>query len=194
VAFTAVGVLATRSSGSGAFRGDILSSPVTLPSVTLTDNNDVPLSLPSLQPGHLLLVYFGYTHCPDVCPTTMADLAVALRNSSSAVRKETKVVFISSDPVRDTPAVINRWMSAFNFPTGDYVGLTGPLRTIDAAAKTVGVPLEPPVLEPDGTYAVQHGAQILAFEGGSATHLWLAGTSPADYTHDIAMLSKSVAA
>lgn len=150
-------------------------------------------TLASLQARHLMLLYFGYTHCPDVCPTTMADLAAALRQLPNAVQARTQVVFITSDPARDTPAVMQDWLSHFD-PTLvlPFVGLTAGITQIDAVAKSVGVPLQPPVTEPNGTITVEHGAQTLAFVGGRADVLWTAGTTPGDYAHDIMSLAERV--
>jgi protein SCO1/2 len=182
---------ASPGSRSAGFTGDILPTPEILPTVPFTSDTGAATALPQLQQGHLLLVYFGYTHCPDVCPATMAGLAVALRALPAAQARKVQIAFVTSDPVRDTPRVMHAWLS--NFPTGKapaIIGLTSTLPTIDAAAKSIGVPLEPPVKQPDGTYAVTHGAQILAFAHGKADHLWLAGTAPRDFGHDISLLLK----
>jgi protein SCO1/2 len=142
-----------------------------------------------------MLVYFGYTHCPDVCPATMANLGVALRQSPTIVQARTQVVFVTSDPARDTTPVMKAWLSHFDpgLPN-HFVGLTASLKQIDTIARSVGVPLSPPVKERNGSISVQHGAQTLAFVDGRARVLWTAGTSPADYEHDIAKLAAEVKA
>jgi protein SCO1/2 len=173
-------------SNASGLRGDELGTPVAKPDLRLTDDSGNPYGLRASTAGRLTLLYFGYTHCPDVCPTTMADLGAALRQVSPAVKAKTTVVFVTSDPARDTPSVEKAWLANFD-PT--FVGLTGDLATIDAAAKAVGVPLEPPVRQ-SGTYTVQHGAQVLAFEpDGKARYVYLAGTPIADYVHDLPLLA-----
>lgn len=106
----------------------------------------------------------------------------------------TQVVFVTSDPERDTPPVMKAWLA--NFDTGlaitPFVGLTASLAQIDAVATSVGVPLSPPTQEADGTISVQHGAQTLAFVDGQARVLWLAGTAVGDYVHDIAALAETI--
>jgi protein SCO1/2 len=180
-------VVADSPSGATGLRGTELGRPVAKPDLRLTDTSGRTYDLRAATAGWLTLVYFGYTHCPDICPTTMADLAAALRQVTTAVRQRTAVVFVTSDPERDTPDVLRAWLGNFD-PT--FVGLTGDLTTIDAAANTVGVPLEPPVRQADGTYTVQHGAQVLAFEpDGKARMVYLAGTPIADYVHDIPLLA-----
>jgi protein SCO1/2 len=176
------------SSGDG-FRGDVLPSAIPLPNATLTADDGKPQSLTALAQDHLLVVYFGYTHCPDVCPTTMADLAAAVRGANANVQKAVRIAFVTSDPDRDDPATLHTWLSNFaTAPAAPFVGLTGSIGAIDATAKSVGVPLEPPEKQADGTWAVAHGAQVLAFVHGKADHLWLAGTSIADYRHDLTQL------
>lgn len=183
------------ASSTSAFRGDELSHPIpldaTASSAEFTSSTGAKTTLGALQQGQLMLVYFGYTHCPDVCPTTMADLGQALRQLPAPVQSRTQVVFITSDPARDTPPVMKSWLS--NFDPGlphRFVGLTGTVTQIDTLAKSVGVPLFPPVTEPNGTITVQHGAQTLAFVDGQARVLWTADTPVGDYAHDISALAQ----
>lgn len=180
-------------SSSSTYRGDALAPTVNLSGPDLSDvfqaSTGGHTTLAGLQRGHLMLLYFGYTHCPDVCPTTMADLGLALRRLPSVEQAHTQVVFVTSDPDRDSAAVMKSWLS--NFDTSlpvPFVGLTAKIGQIDAVAKSVGIPLKPPVKHANGTITVEHGAQTLAFVGGRAHVLWTAGTSPADYAHDVGVL------
>ncbi|MGH8959912.1 MAG: SCO family protein [Jatrophihabitantaceae bacterium] len=184
---------AAPSVSSAGIRGDQLSRPVPLSAqahaAVFASTGGGTSTLGQLQSGKLMLLYFGYTHCPDVCPTTMADLGQALRQLPSIDQAHTQVVFVTSDPARDSPAVMKTWLSNFDdnliLP---FVGLTATLKQIDTVATSVGVPLNPPVKEADGTISVEHGAQTLAFVNGKASVLWLAGTTVGDYAHDIATL------
>lgn len=182
---------------STGYRGDQLSRPVVL---TTTDRAAAfsstaggIVTLKSLQTGRLMLLFFGYTHCPDVCPTTMADLGQALRQLPTQVQSHVQVVFVTSDPARDTPPVMKAWLNNFDpqLPR-PFIGLTASLKEIDAVATSVGVPLSPPVTQPDGTISVEHGAQTLAFVNGKASVVWLAGTTVPDYAHDISALADTV--
>ena len=181
----------SSKNSSSSMRGDVLDPPVALPVsagpfISTAGGNT---TLGQLQTGKLLLVFFGYTHCPDVCPTTMADVGQALRESNPDVRAATQVVFVTSDPLRDTTPVMHEWLS--NFDGGlpnKFVGLTASNTVIDNTAKKVGVPLEPPVRQKNGTWTVDHGAQLLAFQNGQAHLLWLSGTTVADYKHDLTQL------
>ena len=187
-----------QSSASGAgLRGAQLPTPVTLDAAAsaavFRSSDGGTTTLGALQRGKLMLLYFGYTNCPDVCPTTMADLGTALRGMSSLVQAHTQVVFVTSDPARDTTARMKTWLA--NFDGGlvlPFVGLTASLEQIDSVADSVGVPLSPPVVEKNGSVSVEHGAQTLAFVDGKAPIMWLAGTTSDDYAHDITQLVSQV--
>ncbi len=179
-------VVTDTQSPQGGMRGTALGPPIAMPDTRLTDTTGQPYDVRAHAAGRLTLLFFGYTHCPDVCPTTMADLATALTQVSPAVRKQISVMFVTSDPARDTPSVIHHWLDMFD---STFVGLTGDVKTIDAAAHSVGVPLEPPRRQADGSYTVDHGAQVLAFAPNrEARIVYLAGTPVADYAHDLPLL------
>lgn len=155
------------------------------PDLTLTGASGRPVNLRRATQGKLTLVYFGYTHCPDVCPTTMADLAGALRLLTPAQRARIAVVFITTDPWRDTPKVIRSWLASFD---PSFLGLTGDYSKIQAAAKSVGVPLEQPK-RAGADYEVDHGAEVLPFGTDHLAHvLWTAGVSSRDYAADLRRL------
>ncbi|HUC08950.1 MAG TPA: SCO family protein [Stellaceae bacterium] len=96
----------------------------------LVDDNGKPFTDAELK-GKWHLVFFGYTHCPDICPTALNDLSLAL-NQLGAKEKEVGVVFISVDPERDTPAVLKSYVESFG---GPVTGLTGTPQEVAAAAK-----------------------------------------------------------
>ncbi|ETK32788.1 hypothetical protein MPTA5024_27940 [Microbispora sp. ATCC PTA-5024] len=174
---------------SSEFHGTWLERPIPEPDVTLTDTSGGPFDLRRETAGRLTLVYFGYTHCPDVCPTTMADLASALRDMPKADRAEIQVVFITTDPERDTPAVLRSWLASFDT---SFVGLTGDYATIRAAAKSVGIALQEPASK-KGDYEVTHGAEVIAFDGAHQGHLvFTSGMSSSEYAADLHRLLGTV--
>jgi protein SCO1 len=145
--------------------------------------------LASQQSGRLMLLYFGYTHCPDVCPTTMADVAGGLRGLSAAQQDQVQVVFVTSDPDRDTPPVMRAWLA--NFDGGlrrPFVGLTSSSQKIDSVAKSLHILIAPPVTHKNGTITVDHGAETIAFRDGRAQVLWSSGTASADFASDLQTL------
>ncbi|MCK9922578.1 SCO family protein [Frankia sp. AgPm24] len=176
---------ATDASG---LRGTSLAAPMPKPDVRLTDTGGQPYDLRAATTGKLTLVYFGYSHCPDVCPTTMADIAAGLSETSAAVQQKVSVVFITTDPERDTPAVLHSWLAQFN-PA--FVGLTGTWEQIAGYADQFGIPVEKPRQQADGSWVVDHGSQVTAFgPDGVARVVYLAGITPADYAHDLPTLVK----
>jgi protein SCO1/2 len=96
------------------------------PDFTLTDQDGRPYTL-SAQRGHAVALFFGYAHCPDVCPTTLAALARAKRKLGTAGAGY-DVVFVTVDPARDTPATLKRYVHLFD---PSFVGLTGTPAQLD---------------------------------------------------------------
>lgn len=174
------------SSPSSLFNGAQITKPFTKPDVTLTDSDGKPFNLVSGTAGKLTLLYFGYTHCPDVCPTTMATLAAAMRALPAAEAAKIDVVFVSTDPTRDTPAVLHAWLGQFD-PA--FIGLTGSFATIQKAAASLAITIEPPVKQPGGGYTVTHGAEVIAFDTKALGYLvYSAGTTVGQFTHDIPLI------
>jgi len=199
-AFVAVAVLlsgcGSASSTSGGLpnpmglQGTIRQPPLNKPDFTLTDTANQPFNLLTGTAGDVTLVYFGYTHCPDVCPTTMANLAIGLSKVSPAVRSHVKVVFVTTDPNRDTPSVIRDWLNAFN---PSFIGLTGTIQQIDAAEATVGLPPATVVNEGNGNYSVEHAADVLAFTADNEAHaVYPDGYSASTWVHDLPRLVKGL--
>jgi protein SCO1/2 len=124
------------------YAGLDLAEPYRRPSFTLTDTSGASYDFKAATAGKPTLLFFGYTNCPDVCPTTMADIAVALRGLDAALVQQLQVVFVTTDPTRDTPAVLGEWLGRFDadLPTR-FIGLTGDQATIDQAQLSTGVPL-----------------------------------------------------
>jgi protein SCO1/2 len=171
------------------FHGVWLDNQLPEPDVTLTDTAGKPFNLRQGTAGRLTLAYFGYTHCPDICPTTMADLSSALRKLTPADRNKIAVVFITTDPGRDTPEVVRSWLASFDT---SFIGLTGDYSKIKTAAKTVGIGLEQPASK-SGDYEVTHGAEVVAFDDTHRARLiFSSGTSPGDYATDLPKLLRRV--
>jgi len=174
------------SAPSSLFDGDQLTRPFSKPDITLTDASGKQFNLVQGTKGKLTLVYFGYTHCPDVCPTTMATLAATMRSLTPAQAAQIDVVFISSDPKRDTPAVLHTWLGQYD-PA--FIGLTGDFSTIQEAASSLGITIEPPATSADGSYTVTHGAEVIAFDAkGKGYLVYTSGTSVPQFQHDIPLL------
>jgi protein SCO1/2 len=153
---------------------------------TLTDQDGKPFELSSLR-GKVVLIFFGYTACPDVCPTTMSKLASVYRAlGADAARVQT--VYISVDTQRDTPAVLKEYLA--NFKSVSAIGLTGTVPEIDKVTAMFGARYEitpvPPMPESHETYEVAHTTSIYALDAEGRTRLVF------DYDTTVAEMAKGV--
>jgi protein SCO1/2 len=131
--------------------------------------------------GRYMLIYFGYTFCPDVCPTTMAVMAEAL-DRMGAERRRIVPVFITVDPARDTPQVLKSYVAAFG---PDFIGLTGSGEAITAAEKAYKVYAAREPLAKGG-YAMSHSSVIyLVGPDGKLVSFYDEAISPADLAKDL---------
>jgi protein SCO1/2 len=170
----------------------VLDTPFEKPDLVLTDTHGKKYDLRAESKGRPTLIYFGYTHCPDICPLTMNNIAVAKKSLSKAEQDKLLVVFVTTDPARDTPSELGKWLKGIDT---QFVGLTGNFATIQAAARTVGVGIEPPVKQKDGSITVTHGAEVLAFwpKDDKGHVLYMSGTSAEDFQHDLPKIIRSEA-
>ncbi|MFG2955506.1 SCO family protein [Streptomyces sp. NPDC048291] len=168
----------------------ILDTPFGKPDLVLTDTKGEKYDLRAETKGRPTLVYFGYTHCPDVCPLTMNNLAVAKKSLSKADQAKLRVVFVTTDPARDTPSELGKWLKGID---PSFVGLTGDFATIQAGARTLGIAIEPTHKDKKtGKVVSVHGTQVIAFspktDGGYV--LYGEDATVDDYTKDLPKLIK----
>lgn len=165
----------------------VLDQPFTKPNLVLTDTDGEEYDLRAATKGKPTLIYFGYTNCPDVCPLTMSNISIAKRDLPKADQDKLQVVFVTTDPERDTPASLGTWLKAQD-PT--FTGLTGDFPTIQAGARQIGIGIEAPEKQKDGTIVSMHGAQVVAFspktDGGYV--LYGEDTSAEEYAKDLPKL------
>lgn len=124
------------TAATAAFHGVEPKPVASRPSFVLRDTGGNRYDFAAATRGRPTLLYFGYTNCPDECPTAMADIAGALRQTTAELRDKTVVVFVTTDPDRDNPALLRRWLDMFGT---DYVGLVGTQDEVDAAQTALGV-------------------------------------------------------
>lgn len=195
----ALTILAACSSGSGSperselndnpkvgrYQGFGLVPPQPRPSFTLTDTDGKRFSF-SQTAGRPTLLYFGYTRCPDVCPTTMADVAQALQAVPTKIRQATYVVFVTTDVKHDTGPVIAAWLRHFDpgLPR-QFVGLTGSQAQIDAAQASAHVQLA----EDDGQL---HAADVVLYGADDYAHVkYLQSDNESDQiSHDLQLVAE----
>lgn len=132
---------ATVEGPEDVYAGFDLAEPYRRPSFTLTDATGAAYDFTAKTAGRPTLLFFGYTNCPDICPTTMADVAVALRSVDPAVAEQVQVVFVTTDPANDTPEVLGEYLGQFDADLPNrYVGLTGDEEAVVRAQLAAGVP------------------------------------------------------
>lgn len=168
----------------------VLDQPFTKPDFVLTDTKGKPYDFRARTKGKPTLIYFGYTNCPDVCPTTMSNIAIAKKSLPKADQDKLQVVFVTTDPARDTPASLGKWLPAAGDPS--FIGLTGDFKTIQAGARSIGIGIDPATTNKDGTVSSTHGAQVIAFSPKTDGGYLLYGddTSSDDYAKDLPKIIK----
>lgn len=101
--------------------------------------------------------FFGFTHCPDICPTTLAELAQLKAQLAGTEASATRVVMLSVDPARDTPERLAQYVPYFH---ADFVGVTGEFSEILSVAQRLNAPFRK-VSEPDASYQMEHSANVV---------------------------------
>lgn len=126
----------------GQYEGAGLIPARPRPAFTLTDQDGQSFDFATQTQGHPTLLFFGYTHCPDECPETMADAALALSKQPPALQQKTYVVFVTTDVKQDNPARLKSWLSTYAKGTqAHWIGLTGTQEQIDAAQSAAHITL-----------------------------------------------------
>ncbi|AUB78788.1 hypothetical protein BBH56_06520 [Spiribacter roseus] len=150
--------------------GTVLPEARDLPAVTLTDHDGGDWTASDFE-GRWQYLFFGFTHCPDVCPMTLATLAGALERLEQAdVERLPGVVFVSVDPQRDTPAAMETYVEHFS---DDFIGVTGQRDAIDRLTSALGISYTLHEPDSEGDYAVDHSAAILLIDPqGRLRALW----------------------
>ena len=137
------------------------------------------------EKGKIVLVYFGYTHCPDVCPTTMSGWARAKRALGDEAA-DVRWVFVSMDPDRDTPELAQQYAKQFD---PSFIGLTGTAEEIDALERAWGISAYPEGDIREGNYTVAHPAHsFLVDRDGKLRYLYEPGVSGEDLAEDLRKL------
>lgn len=167
----------------GTYRGTELDPAQPRPTFSLTDTAGRPYDFAARTRGVPTLLFFGFTHCPDVCPTTMADTAAALRAVPAALREQVRVVFVTTDPERDTGPVLAAWLRNFDADLGPrFVGLTGTVAQVEAAQAAARVP----VAEDGGQ---NHSSLLLLYGPDDYARVSYVAGSPADLAHDLPIVA-----
>jgi protein SCO1/2 len=156
---------------------------------SLTDQTGAPYRFdPAGDDAAITLLYFGYTNCPDLCPSELATVATALRDLPGRIADEVQMVFVSVDPARDDVARMAAYVPMFD---PDFIGLTGDEQVIERAQTSHGIPAAERVGQGEG-YAMRHAAEVFAFTDDGRAHLAFPfGMTVLQWEHDLWKLVQS---
>jgi len=168
------------------YRGGLVAPPLSKPRFVLTDTSGAPFDFWNRTQGSITLLFFGYTYCPNECPMHMANIGTALKTLPPGIAGQVKLVFVTTDPARDTRVELRRWLDSFD---KRFVGLTGTPAALDAAQKAAGVPLAQKTDPPNRNYSVTHANFVVAYTKDNLGHvIYPGGVSEADWIHDLPLL------
>ncbi|OEC38925.1 cytochrome c oxidase assembly protein [Pseudomonas sp. 1D4] len=134
----------------------LLPQPRTVPAISLTDQDGKPIAMNELKDKWSLL-FFGYTFCPDICPTTLAQMRELKGLLPEAARDRVRIVMVSVDPNRDTPQQLKQYLGYFD-PA--FLGATGELASIQKLANAVSIPFIPADTSKEN-YTVDHSGNLV---------------------------------
>ncbi len=154
------------------------------PGFALETTGGAPFDFARATSGRLTFLFFGYTHCPDVCPATMANLGAVMNRLTGEERKAIAIVFVTTDPERDSAQVLGQWLGRFDRET---IGLLGTIEAVEAAQRAAGVATA--IREPGTPYTVSHAAQILVYSPDDSGHVvYPFGTRQSELADDLPKL------
>ena len=160
----------------------IIPEPIELPDFSLLDHTNKPVTTDTFR-GQWDLIFFGFTNCPDICPTTLQTLASIKRELESIGSETTpRIVLVSVDPERDTPAVLGQYMDYFG---QGNLAVTGKIDEIVKLTTALGIYFKKTVVDGDN-YSVDHSAAVLLINpDGEFSALFSAPHLLADYVNDL---------
>jgi protein SCO1/2 len=126
-----------------------------IPEFELVDQDGQPFTSASLQERWHIL-FFGFTACPDICPTTLSDMRRLLSQLPADTRERVQLVLLSADPARDTPQQLKTYLSYYR---AGFVGVTGDMDQLQKLSKALGLPFVP-ASETEGDYSVSHSGNL----------------------------------
>ncbi|HRP07826.1 MAG TPA: SCO family protein [Gemmatimonadales bacterium] len=177
-----------REVSPGGFLGADIAPPIPVPDITLTDYDGNPYNLADKTRGKVALVFFGFTNCPDICPVHLANIAAVLGKLPDEVQRDVTMIFITTDPARDSLPRMREWVRQFD---RRFVGLTGSDSLLVAAQRALGVipAVKDNRAHGDQEYLVQHAGQVIAAtRDGMARVQYPFGTRQRDWARDLPLL------
>ena len=190
LSFLLIGAALTpaQQANTGSYRGGLVTPPLPKPAFVLTDTSGAAFDFRQRTEAYITLLFFGYTYCPDQCPMHMANLGAALKQLPASIADQIKLIFVTTDPARDSAPVLRRWLDLFD---RHFIGLTGTERSIEAVERAAGVPLAAKTGPSNGNYGVSHANFVVAYSKDNLAHvIYPGGVSKDDWVHDLPLLIK----
>jgi len=174
------------------YRGMMMTPPVAKPDYVFTATDGSAYDFRKETKGKVALLFFGYTNCPDVCPLHMTNLGTVIKQLPPADRDRVKVIFVTTDPERDTPERLRTWIKSFD---SSFVGVAGKPEDLNRLQMSLGMPPAAkeaaPKGSPAGAYGVAHGSAVLAFTADDSLRtIYPMGIRQEDWTADLPKLLK----
>jgi protein SCO1/2 len=177
-----------QAAAGAAYHGGLVTPPLPKPKFTLTDTSGAPFDFWLETQSYITLLFFGYTHCPDECPLHMANIASSLQQLSPEVREQVKVVFVTTDPDRDSAPVLRAWLDNFD---QSFIGLTGSEAAVAAAQRAAHIPPASKTAHIAHDYGVNHASFVLAYTKDNLAHvIYPGGVTADDWAQDLPRLVK----
>ncbi len=177
------------AAGEDTFAGEVLDQPYQVDPTPLTATDGESFSLVEDTDARLTLVFFGYTQCPDICGVVMAQLASAVQQLDAEDREDVEMVYVTTDPARDTEGVLRSYLDRLD---PSFEGLTGDLDDIAEVGSSMAIAIEKGEVLPSGGYDVAHSTQVLGIDSADEVPvLWTEETTATEYAADIHTLLTS---
>jgi protein SCO1/2 len=171
---------------AATYRGGLVAPPLPKPRFILTDTSGAPFDFWNRTRGSVTLLFFGYTYCPYECPMHMENVGVALKKLPPDIADQVKLVFVTTDPARDTPVQLRRWLDNFD---KHFVGLRGTKAALKAVEQAAGVPVTQQTDLGKRDYSFAHANFVVAYTKDNLAHvIYPGGISKDDWMHDLPLL------
>jgi len=172
--------------GESGFRATDITGAAFGRDFALADHTGKPRTLADFR-GKVVVIFFGFTHCPDVCPTTLAELAAALKKLGGDGDR-VQVLLVTVDPERDTPQILSQYVTAFD---PRFLGLRGTAEETARVAKEFKIIYQKVAGARTDNYTMDHSAGTYIFDTLGRLRVYVSyGQGPEVFAHDIALLLK----
>jgi protein SCO1/2 len=169
---------------AASFNGYVQRPAFAKPAVTWERADGTPFDLRRETAGRVTLLFFGYTHCPDICPMQLVNVATALQRLGAGTASKVQVLFVTVDPKRDTGEVLDHWVHAID---PRFTALRGEMNSVDAEISRLG--LTPPADAPQSATTFSHASSVIAFARDDSAHFAYPPSISAEaWTHDLRKL------